>query len=235
MVWDLDTQKRLNEKAIRKHFMTNKDKTELVLVVDRSGSMSTIKNDAEGGINSFIEEQKKAPGQATLTMCQFDTEYEFVCKGTPIQDVVPYHLHPRGGTALNDAIGRTINETGQRLAALPEHERPALVIFLVVTDGEENSSREFTGPQIKQMIEHQRDKYNWNFNFLGTEESSIGTARDLGFQNVAQYKGSNSSEVYKNLAGKFSLARSASHSGCSVAEAYACNKISLQDSEDFMK
>ena len=236
MVWDLDTMKRLNDRATtRKQDMTNKDKTELVLVVDRSGSMQTIKNDAEGGINSFIEEQKKATGEATFTLCQFDTEYEFVNKSTPIQEVVPYRLVPRGGTALNDAIGRTINETGERLAALPEHERPGMVIFLVVTDGQENSSREFTGPQIKEMIEHQKNKYNWNFNFLGTEEDSIGTARDLGFQNVAQYKGTNSSEVYKNLAGKFALAREARSSVASIVEAYACNEIKASDSEEFMK
>jgi uncharacterized protein YegL len=215
--------------------MTNKNKTELVLVVDRSGSMATIQDDAQGGINSFIKEQKLAKGEATLTLCQFDTEYEFVEKSTPIQDVKPYKLMPRGGTALNDAIGRTINETGQRLAALPEEERPALVIFLVVTDGEENSSREFTGPQIKEMIEHQKNKYNWNFNFLGTEESSIGTARDLGFQNIAQYKGSNSAQVYKNLSSKYAMARSASASGVSCQEAYALNSITSEDSEEFMK
>ena len=215
--------------------MTNKNKTELVLVVDRSGSMYSIQEDAEGGINSFIDEQKLAKGEANLTLCQFDTEYEFVEESTPISKVKPYTLVPRGGTALNDAIGRTINETGARLAALPEEERPALIIFLVVTDGEENSSREFTGPEIKEMIEHQKTKYSWNFNFLGTEESSIGVARDLGFQNVAQYRGQNSSEVYKNLSSKYAMARSASASGMSCVEAYACNSITAQDSEDFMK
>lgn len=215
--------------------MTNKDKTELVLVVDRSGSMSSIKEDAEGGINSFIDEQKKATGQASLTLCQFDTDYEFVHKGEDIKNVGYYTLVPRGCTALNDAIGRTINEVGAKLAALPEHERPALVMFLVVTDGLENSSQEFTGEKVKEMIHHQRDKYSWNFTFLGTEESSIGTARDLGFQNVSQYKGSNSQDMYKNLAGKFSLARKKSSSGVSVSEAYACNAITKKDTEEFMK
>lgn len=215
--------------------MTNKDKTELVLIVDRSGSMMDILEDAQGGINSFIEQQKEGEGEAYLTLCQFDTEYEFVHQGTNVKDVGKYTLVPRGGTALNDAIGRTINETGERLAKLPEDQRPGMVIVMVVTDGMENSSREFSGSKVKEMIAHQRDKYSWNFNFLGVDEASIGLANDLGFQNVAQYKGKNTKSVYDNMGAKFLAARSASSNGASLAEAYACNAISDLDREEFTK
>ena len=97
------------------------DLTDITLVVDRSGSMESIWNDAEGGVNAFIEEQSKQPGEALLTLVQFDTDYEFVHNGVPIQDVPKYELQPRGMTALLDAVGRAINETGERMAKMAEH------------------------------------------------------------------------------------------------------------------
>ena len=142
------------------------DLTDITLVVDRSGSMDAIQGDAEGGVNTFITEQAKEPGEALLTLVQFDTEYEFLHKGVPIGEVPRYELHPRGATALLDAVGRAINETGERLAAMKEQDRPGLVIFVVMTDGLENSSKEFTKAQIKEMIERQQHDYNWQFTFL---------------------------------------------------------------------
>ncbi len=132
------------------------DLTDITLVVDRSGSMQEIQSDAEGGVNAFIEKQAEEPGEALLTLVQFDTEYEFVHKGVPIEKVPKYELAPRGMTALLDAVGRAINETGERLAKMPEPDRPGLVIFVIMTDGMENSSKEFTKSQIKEMIEEQQ-------------------------------------------------------------------------------
>jgi uncharacterized protein YegL len=156
------------------------DLTDITLVVDRSGSMQARREDAEGGVNSFIEQQAKEPGEAVLTLLQFDTEYELVHNGVPVQDVPAYELVPRGMTALLDAVGRAINETGARLAKMKEAERPGLVIFVINTDGLENSSREFTKTQIKEMIEHQQKQYKWHFTFLGADQDAFAEAGGLG-------------------------------------------------------
>lgn len=161
------------------------DLTDITLVVDRSGSMNVIREDAEGGVNAFLADQARQPGEALLTLVQFDTEYEFIHRGVPIQDVPPYALHPRGSTALLDAVGRAINETGQRLAGMPEADRPGLVVFVVMTDGHENSSREFTKDRIKQMIEHQQQAYNWQFTFLGASQDAFDEAAAIGIQAAA--------------------------------------------------
>ncbi|MCO6458078.1 MAG: VWA domain-containing protein [Pirellulaceae bacterium] len=158
------------------------DLTDITLVVDRSGSMNLIREDAEGGVNAFIADQAQQPGEALLTLVQFDTEYEFIHRGVPIQDVPPYALHPRGSTALLDAVGRAINETGQRLAGMNEADRPGLVVFVVMTDGQENSSREFSKERIKQMIEHQQQAYNWQFTFLGADQNAFDDAAAIGIQ-----------------------------------------------------
>ena len=95
-----------------------KDFTDITLVVDRSGSMEAIRQDAMGGVNRFILDQAEKPGDAVLTLVQFDTEYEFVHRAKPIKGIPPYVLTPRGSTALLDAVGRAINETGERLASI---------------------------------------------------------------------------------------------------------------------
>jgi hypothetical protein len=156
------------------------DLTDIIVVLDRSGSMQACRSDAEGGLNHFIEEQKKAPGDALFTLVQFDNEYEFVHKGIPIQTVPHCALHPRGMTALLDAIGRAINETGTRLEAMPEDQRPGLVVFAILTDGMENASREFTQPKIKEMSEHQQDVYKWQFTYLGANQDAFLVAANYG-------------------------------------------------------
>lgn len=160
----------------------NPNLTDITLVVDRSGSMASIRDDAEGGVNSFIEQQAKQKGEALITLVEFDTAYDFVAKGVPAQSMRRYKLVPRGMTALLDAVGRAINETGLRLAKMNENERPGLVIFVVMTDGYENSSREFTNSEIKQMIKHQQEKYNWQFMFLAADQDAFGEAEKMGIQ-----------------------------------------------------
>lgn len=156
------------------------DLTDITLVVDRSGSMAQVREDAEGGVNSFIEQQAKEPGEALLTLVQFDTEYEFLHKGVPISQVPKYELVPRGMTALLDAVGRAINETGERLAKMEEQDRPGLVVFVVMTDGHENSSKEFSKADIKAMIQRQQDTYNWHFTFLGANQDAFAEAGGMG-------------------------------------------------------
>ena len=154
--------------------------TDITVVLDRSGSMSTVEKDTIGGFNQFIKDQKNVKGSANLTLVQFDTEYEFVHRAMPIETIPALEFHPRGGTALLDAIGRAIHETGERLRNIPEYDRPSKVIFVILTDGEENSSKEYTKEKINKMITHQRDIYKWEFVFLGANQDAIGEAAKIG-------------------------------------------------------
>jgi hypothetical protein len=190
------------------------DLTDITLIVDRSGSMAGARSkDATVGINNFIDEQKKAAGEAVLTLVQFDTEYEALYRGKPIKDVGAYELRARGGTALLDAIGKTILETGTRLAALPEDQRPGLVVFFIVTDGEENSSREFGGPggleRVRDMIKHQEETYSWHFIFLGSDPSTFDAGQAMGFTQgkVASYTPQNTRAVYSMASSKLGMQR----------------------------
>lgn len=162
-----------------------KDYTHISFVLDRSGSMSSIKQDTIGGFNTFLEAQKQAPGKATFTLVQFDNEYECLCQMMDIQHVLPLNdsrFVPRGSTALLDAIGRTINDTGKRLGDMPEADRPEKVLFVILTDGYENSSLEFNNQRINDMITHQRDVYKWEFVYLGANQDAIATAANMGIQ-----------------------------------------------------
>jgi hypothetical protein len=157
--------------------------TDINIVLDRSGSMQSIKADTIGGFNAFLEQQKVTPGEATITLAQFDDVYEVVYRAIPLPQAPELNgetFVPRSATALLDAIGRTINETGTRLSKLREADRPSQVIFVILTDGEENSSVEFTAQHINQMIRHQRDVYKWEFIFLGANQDAITTASELG-------------------------------------------------------
>ena len=156
------------------------DFTDVTLVVDRSGSMDMCKDDATGGINNFIKEQAALPGQCFVTLVQFDDAYDFVHRGVPAKYVPKFTLVPRGMTALLDAVGKAINETGERLAKMDEADRPAIVAFVIVTDGHENASCEFTRSQIKEMIERQQRDYNWHFTFLGANQDAFREAGKLG-------------------------------------------------------
>lgn len=162
--------------------MTDPNYTAIQIVVDRSGSMQTIKSDAEGALAAFFKDQANVPGKATVRLSQFDIEYECVYGSTLVGDVPTYTLHPRGGTALNDAIGRAIHEFGNELSALDEDARPGVVTFVIITDGLENSSREFTTSQVKTLVQHQESKWNWKFVFLAANQDAVLTGQDYGFQ-----------------------------------------------------
>jgi uncharacterized protein YegL len=160
--------------------VTNPDYTAIALLLDRSGSMVKIKEDAEGGICSFIDEQRKASGKCTLRVSSFDTLYEIVYASTPIVDAPYPELRPRGGTALLDAWGQLITEFGEELAALPEDERPGNVVFVVVTDGEENSSREWDRQRVFDLVTKQQNDYGWVFHFLAANQDAIAVGHGYG-------------------------------------------------------
>lgn len=164
--------------------------THIVLLVDRSGSMRSIKNDMEGGIETFMEKQKKEIGTCTVTAAHFDTDYEILFNRVPIDQVEKVTIVPRGGTALIDSMSQLINEVGIDLSSLEEDERPDRVLFITITDGEENSSREFTNEQLKDLIKEQEDKYKWNFTYIGANQDAFANASKFGgkFSNSLNYK-----------------------------------------------
>ncbi|TSD93952.1 VWA domain-containing protein [Skermania sp. ID1734] len=160
--------------------MTNPQLTWIVFLLDRSGSMQSIKADTEGGFAAFIEEQRTAPGQCAVTLAQFDTDYDVVYSGLPVTEVPPLNLQPRGATALLDSMGRLITETGQKLAAMPESERPGNVVVAIMTDGMENSSREWTHAAIKSLVEQQTNVYGWQFLYMGADQDAIEVGASIG-------------------------------------------------------
>ena len=157
--------------------------TELVFILDRSGSMSGLETDTIGGFNSMLEKQKKESGEAFVTTVLFDDKYELLhdrkdIKG--INAITDEEYYVRGSTALLDAMGITINNIGKALSDTNEEERPGKVLFVIITDGMENSSREFSYEKIKEMVEHQKSKYAWDFIFLGANIDAIMTAGSFG-------------------------------------------------------
>lgn len=160
-----------------------KNLTELVFILDRSGSMFNLVSDTIGGFNSMIESQKKEPGEAYVTTVLFDDYYELLHDHINLREIHPItdeEYYVRGCTALLDAIGKTINSIGARLNDTPEDERPDKVIFVIMTDGYENKSKEFTKSQVKEMVEHQQNKYSWTFMFLGSDIDAVAEAKSLG-------------------------------------------------------
>ena len=157
--------------------------TETIFILDRSGSMGHLTEDTIGGYNAMLEQQKNDPGEAKITTVLFNDNYYMLHNCVDVNEVSPMtnlDYTAYGMTALLDAVGMTIDLVGKRLAITPEDERPEKVIFVITTDGEENSSREYTKSKVKEMIEHQQDVYNWTFMFLGANIDAVGEAQSLG-------------------------------------------------------
>lgn len=187
----------------------DKDLTHITVVLDRSGSMATCKEDAEGGLNTFVEKQKEQSGKCTFTMVEFDDHYDVVYNSVPIQEVEPYTLAPRGCTALLDAIGKAITTTGERLENLPESRRPSKVVVVIITDGQENSSKEYTRSQIKDMIDRQTNTYKWEFTFIGADQEAFDEASSMGIRRgtTLQYDPANTQCMFASLSSNVSAYR----------------------------
>ena len=164
------------------------DYTHVSVLLDRSGSMDSIRTDVEGGFNTFINSQKEVPGKLTVTLSQFDDVYELVYANKDISEVPELDLVPRNMTALTDSLAKVINDTGAALAALPERDRPGKVLILIITDGQENASREYKSDQVAKMVKHQEDKYNWAFQYLGANQDSVLAAGAVGIEAGLNYK-----------------------------------------------
>ena len=162
--------------------MTDSSKTLIAALLDRSGSMSTSVDATEDGWRELISEQRANPGQCQVTLAQFDHEYEVLYPPTEIVAVPEFTLVPRGRTALLDAAGRFITEVGQHLSALPEEQRPGKVICLIMTDGMENASREWSWDAVSRLITQQREVYGWEFIFLGANIDAVEVGARMGMQ-----------------------------------------------------
>jgi hypothetical protein len=161
--------------------MTDPQSTLIAVLLDRSGSMEAIKSDTEGGFDAFIDRQGGQAGDVRVTLAQFDTAYDVVYANRALHDVPPLVLQPRGMTALYDALGRLITDVGAELANQPEHERPGNVVVVVLTDGHENSSREWTHEALTAAIRRQETEYSWDFLFLGANIDAVAIGQRLGF------------------------------------------------------
>jgi uncharacterized protein YegL len=160
-----------------------KDLTELVFILDRSGSMSGLEGDTIGGYNAMLEKQKKESGEAVITTVLFDDRYELLHDRINLRGIAPItdkEYYVRGSTALLDAVGKTINKIGNAQKHTAEDERAEHVMFVITTDGMENASREFSYQKVRRMIEHQRSNYGWEFIFLGANIDAVATAERFG-------------------------------------------------------
>ena len=160
-----------------------KELTEIVFILDRSGSMSGLESDTIGGYNAMLEKQKTAPGQAIVSTVLFDDHCEVLHDRLDIKTVVPMsdkEYFVRGCTALLDAVGGAIHHIGNIHKYAREEDRPEKTLFIITTDGMENASRRYNYDRVKMMIERQKEKYGWEFIFLGANIDAVEVADRFG-------------------------------------------------------
>ena len=197
----------------------------ICFIIDESGSMTGSESDIIGGFNKLIEEQKEVKdGQCSVSFFSFNDEVKERFIGKDVNEVEPltigkfkftplynifyslettpetnplYSYSPNGCTAMNDGIGTAIDKIGKWLDEMPEDERPSKNLIVIMTDGEENSSKEYTLGKVQEMIKHQTEKYDWSFVYMGMDITSKSTADNLGISNRS-FSSKASSSVYKN-------------------------------------
>lgn len=169
-----------------------KDLTELVFILDKSGSMYKLVEETIKGFNSVLEKQRNVPGDAIVTVILFNHEIKYLHKRVNIQQVELLTTHSYqvdGTTALLDATGSSIDYIGEELNKLREEDRPGKVLFVITTDGLENDSKQYELSEVRDKITHQQDKYSWEFLFLGANFDAIGVAEQMGMKarNAVRY------------------------------------------------
>ncbi|SDB93189.1 hypothetical protein GA0111570_109118 [Raineyella antarctica] len=199
--------------------MTDNSLTYIAAVLDRSGSMQSMAHAVTQGFDDFIAEQRGVPGRCLVSLAQFDNEYQEVFRDLPVDQVPPLDLVPRGTTALYDAIGRTVTTVGERLAALPEDQRPGSVIVPIMTDGYENASTEWTAAGIKDLITQQESQYSWVFLFMGTNQDAVEEGAKMGVRRERSitFDNDRSAEAYRATSQVVAGMRSAVMTGSPMA------------------
>ncbi len=203
--------------------------THIIFVVDRSGSMSGIASDMISGYNTFIKQQKETASECFVSFYQFDDIYEAVFERrslAEIQDLDGKTYVPRNMTALYDAMGKTINSYGKYLSDLAEDQRPERVLFVTITDGLNNASREFTHAQVADLIKQQTETYKWDFVFLGSNIDSWATGDSLNIK-------SSSTLQFANAAGSVASAFTSLSKGATMYRSAATKADYAFDSADY--
>ena len=192
--------------------------TEVVFILDRSGSMSGLEADTIGGFNSMIAKQKKEEGEAYISTVLFDDTCEVLYDRVPVNKVEPMNdnqYYVRGCTALLDAIGGAIHHIGNVHKYAREEDRPEKTLFIITTDGMENASRQYSYEKVKEMVERQKGKYGWEFLFLGANIDAIDVAGKFGIDSnralnhVSDHKGTQLNyEVLNKTVSEFRASKS---------------------------
>ena len=163
----------------------NKDLTEIIFILDQSGSMAGLEDDTIGGFNAMVEKQRKEPGQALLSAVLFADRSTVAYDRADIRKVEPLtdrQYRVGGCTALLDAIGGAVHHIANVHKYAREEDRPAKTIFVITTDGMENASRAYTYEEVRRMVAHEQEKYGWEFLFLGANMDAISAARSFGIR-----------------------------------------------------
>lgn len=194
--------------------------TWIIVILDRSGSMSMIKDATEEGLNGFLKTQADEPGEAKLTLVQFDDQYDVVYDLVPLEDIEYIRLEPRGATALLDSIGKTLTQAKKKYDEAEPENRPEKVFVVVTTDGEENASREYTNALINDLLKKAREVWKWQVVFTAANQDAIATAARMSIMtgNAVTFTATQAGvdNLYKSLSSKMSAQRGMS------AESYCC-------------
>lgn len=167
-----------------------KNLTEIIFIIDKSGSMQPLTDDTIGGFNGFVESQRELEGEAYLTTVLFSTDHKKLHDHIDIREVPAMDKKqyvPGGMTAMLDTLGETINEVQTRIDNTPVDERPNNILFVITTDGLENSSHTYNKSTVQKMIEHQTKGHDWQFIFLGANMDAVSEASQLGIDLAATY------------------------------------------------
>lgn len=160
-----------------------KDYTHICIVLDASGSMSSIESDTKGSFNTFLKKQKELTGKTVFDLYQFSDEVKRIVKSVDLasfHDDLMARYNCSGCTALNDAVCTAIDTLGKEFSAMPESERPEHVLFVIITDGMENASKEFTADDVKKRIKTQSETYHWEFDYLAANQDAFESGAKLG-------------------------------------------------------
>lgn len=208
------------------------EKTHIICILDRSGSMSSIMNDSIGGFNTFLKQQKELPDEATITIALFDDKYELLYDNVDIKkakELTSKEWFPRGTTALYDAIGKTINAEKANFAKLGD-EKPVKVLVCIVTDGYENASKEYNVNNVKELIKD-CEKQDWNFIYLAANQSAfdVGTSFGVSAGNTFTYQASSAGVTTMNA--KLNTATTSYRNMSTTDANYAMMSKSLLDTD----
>lgn len=186
--------------------------TEIIFILDESGSMDSVRSDTIGGFNSFLEDQKKVLGEVNFTFVKFSDYYKVVEEGQDIHLVDSLNessYTPSYSTALLDAVGTAIKSVKKRIKATPKEERASKVLFVILTDGEENASRKFDTEKIQDLVKEARDKKGWEFLFLGADIDAWSGGSSMGINMNVNVSKVNMKLSMKGLSNYTALYRSA--------------------------